>query len=144
MAISEDAGNLKWSLFIQSIIILEAVVCPLFLFVSGFSHWVDSSWLLGYLKLWFANELQVLECEYFYVCERENICIVLCNDRQSYKGHNYSSWNNWLSWISCSERVALDIFSTLCYVDIPGRTWKWRPKDFYYSLVEIYERFHSF
>lgn len=63
------------------------------------------------------------ECEYLYVCERENICIVLCKDRQNYKGHhNHSSWNNRLLWISCSERVPLNILLALCYVGVPDRT----------------------
>lgn len=83
-------------------------------------------------------------CEYFYVCKRENVCTVLCNDRQSYMGHhNHSSWNNWLSCISCSQRMTLDIFSALSYVDILGRSWKQHSKDFYYFLVEIYERPHE-
>lgn len=43
----------------------------------------------------------------------------------SYKEHhNPSSLNNWLSWISCCEREALDTFSALCYADISDRTWK--------------------
>lgn len=80
MVISEDARSLKESLFIQSFVILEVVSTFFFFFsfVSGMSDWVDSNSLLGYLKLWFANKVQILECEYLYAWERENTCTVLC------------------------------------------------------------------